>query len=90
MKRDIKDFFRDTECRILFLKNRGMTIIDIEYHDFLNEQHVEDELRKRIGADLPMNVKRICSPGLRERIRKSVGERCTEDEWLEALETYEG
>lgn len=40
---------------------RSYQMIDVEYEDFLSEDHVEEKLRALVGPDFLINVKRECS-----------------------------
>lgn len=69
-KKQIHQYFGKVKHTVRILVCSDATIVDIEYTDFLNEEHVTQAVRKIIGHELKLNVKRECSESLREKIMK--------------------
>ena len=69
-KKQIHQYFGKVKHTVRILVCSDATIVDIEYTDFLNEEHVTQAVRKIIGPDLKLNVKRECSEVLRGKIMK--------------------
>lgn len=90
MKEEIHRFFGDAPHHILFVKCRNRLLVDIEYTDFLNERHVREAVRRIIGENASLSIKRECSDNLTERIKASFGkEPYTMDELFDRMETFE-
>lgn len=68
IRRRLKEYFGDTPSHILFSTLKGHTLVDIEYEDFLSEPTVKAELKKLLGEEVCINVKRECSPALMRRV----------------------
>lgn len=90
LKAELNRYFGGTPHCILFTRCRNRLLVDIEYTDFLNEPHVKEAVRRIIGPEPLLNVKRECSPELMERIKESFGNGTyTIDELFDRMETFE-
>lgn len=68
IRRRLKEYFGTVPNRILLGTLKGRTLVDIEYEDFRSEPRVKAELRRMIGEDVLLNVKRNCSDTLMRQI----------------------
>lgn len=64
----LEKYFVNVPSRISFGRLKGRTLVDIEYEDFRSEPRVKAELRRMIGEDVHLNVKRNCSDTLMRQI----------------------
>ena len=88
IRRRLKEYFGTVPNRILFGTLKGRTLVDIEYEDFRCEPVVKAELRRMIGEDTLLNVKRNCSERLMRHVHHTL---CgsPEDLKLHLMETLE-
>lgn len=69
-KRQIHQYFGNVKHSVRILVCSDCTIVDIEYTDFLNEEHVMQGIRRIIGEELKLNVRRECSEELMKIISR--------------------
>lgn len=89
MRDEIHRYFGNIPHRIKFVESQKRTFVDIEYEDFLNEQHVEEAVRGITGGTMTVIVKRECSNALMEKIKASFAGGYTVDELFDRMEEYE-
>lgn len=89
MGKAINAFFGDTPHRELFFRANGKVVVDIEYYDFMNEQHVKEELHKALGNGPLLAVKRNCSERMMKKIKESFGGSYSLDELFDRIESFE-
>lgn len=82
------EYFKSTPNRIEFGTLKGRTLVDVEYEDFRCEPVVKAEIRRMIGEDTLLNVKRNCSERLMRHVYHTL---CgnPEDLKLHLMETLE-
>lgn len=68
IRKRVRNYFGDVPNRIEIGRMNGKPLIDIEYEDFHSEPRVKAELRRMIGEDVHLNVKRNCSDTLMRQI----------------------
>lgn len=68
IRKRVRNYFGDVPNRIEIGRMNGKPLIDIEYEDFRSEPRVKAELRRMIGEDVHLNVKRNCSDTLMRQI----------------------
>lgn len=86
-RHQINGIFGTVKHTVHIFRIKKNILFDIEYEDFKNESHIEEEVRKIVGEDNLINVKRYCSERMMAAIRKNRGpfpnERLLHDEMAE-------
>lgn len=72
-KQQINDYFGKVRHRVRIFNYRGHVIVDIEYEDFRNEEHVSQCIRGIIGNNMYLNLKRECSRSMQAHIIQMYG-----------------
>lgn len=88
-KHEIDLYFQQVPHAIRTCSVHGNTLIYIEYEDYLNEPHVMEALRKTLGCNVLLSVKRNCSDSLFGEIRQRYGTRLSQLELCTLLSEYE-
>lgn len=86
--RKINRFFGDVKHKVRVVR-REITLIDVEYEDFLNVKHVSEKLQEIVGDKIYLNVKRECSERLFAKILKASGLSTDRDVVYNMMEEYE-
>lgn len=67
----------------------GNTLIYIEYEDYLNEHHVTEALRRLLGTNVLLSIKRNCSERLFQEIQQRYGPSMSQLELCAVMSEYE-
>lgn len=86
----INGYFGNVKHSIYIRKIQGRIVFDIEYEDFINEQHVKEAISGIIGSGYLLNVKRYCSESMMEAINRHYGPAADRKTLHEEMAEYEG
>lgn len=89
LRRRINSYFGEVKRSVHINRIQGKTLFNIEYHDFKNEPHVEEAIREIIGNDYLLNIKRYCSEGMMQAIRRHYGPAADRKTLHEEMAEYE-
>ena len=73
IKDQIHKYFGEVRHSVHILTYRQVEIADIEYEDFRNEKHVEQDLKKILGEGIQLFLKRECSNTMEQHILRAYG-----------------
>jgi hypothetical protein len=88
-KQKVNRFFGPILHRVNVMEYRRAIIVDVEYVDFLNEEHVTEQIREIVGKNVYINVKRECSDSMIKRMVERMGEPTDETDFHLKMERYE-
>lgn len=88
-KKQIENYFSSVKHHIRTYVFRGITLFDIEYEDFQNEEHVTAAIRKIIGERTLLNVKRNCTDKIMNQIFEIYGKCLDQRELYTIMSTFE-
>lgn len=89
-KKQIDNFFGSVKHHIRTYVFRNVILIDIEYEDFQNEEHVTLAIRKIIGLKILLNVKRDCTDKMMKQIFERHGRCLGQKELHSIMSAFEG
>ena len=70
IRQRLNEYFGSATHTVNFFRSGKKVIVDIEYEDFRSEPVVESEVRRIIGEDFFLSVKRECSESLYSEIMR--------------------
>ena len=70
IRQRLNEYFGSAPHTVNFFRSGKKVIVDIEYEDFRSEPVVESEVRRIIGEDFFLSVKRECSESLYSEIMR--------------------
>lgn len=73
IKDQIHKYFGEVKHRVHIFTYHQVEIADIEYEDFRNEKHVEEDLKKILGEGIQVCLKRECSNTMEQHILHAYG-----------------